>query len=67
MNRQEAVSIPADSELRFSPGGYHLMLFDNNRPITASGSLLISFEFANGFIKTVSAGIRKPAAIIHHH
>ena len=67
MNRQENIIIPAGDVLTFSPGGYHLMLFNNNLPITASDNLLISLEFANGIKKTVTAEIRKHTAVSHHH
>ena len=67
MKKQESIDILPGSELTFSPGGYHLMMFNNNRPVTASDSLPISFVFTNGIKKTVSASIRKPAANTHHH
>lgn len=55
MRKEESVTIPAEGHLRFSSGGYHVMIFDlDSRPRTGD-PLEMVLEFADGSKKNVSA------------
>jgi len=55
------VRVPAHGQLEFSPGGYHLMLFDPQRPLSVSEHVTIVLKFADGQSRPVSFVV-KPAA-----
>ncbi len=53
MEKQKTIIIPAGANHAFSPGGYHLMLFEPKRPLRIGDTKTIHFAFANGTIKTI--------------
>lgn len=42
------VRVSAGGNLKFEPGGYHVMLFDLNEPLTPGESIILTFEFDDG-------------------
>lgn len=48
MVQVKAVTIPAHGQIRFAPGGYHLMLMKPRRPLQVGAHISITFEFADG-------------------
>lgn len=55
MRKEDSVTIPAEGHLRFSSGGYHVMIFDlDSRPRTGDPLDLV-LQFADGSKKSVGA------------
>lgn len=48
MHRQSKILIPAKSTFSFSPGEYHLMLFNNNRPVLEGDIIPLVLVFSDG-------------------
>ena len=44
----ERVEVPAGSEVKFAPGGYHLMLFDRRDALQVGAHVTIVLKFADG-------------------
>lgn len=42
------VTLPAEGEVRFAPGGRHLMLYGVNPSLKPGGSTILTFTFADG-------------------
>lgn len=55
MRKEDSVPIPAGGELRFSSGGYHLMIFEIDRRPRTGDPMELVLEFADGSKKTVTA------------
>lgn len=53
MARVEAVDIPAGGEVRFAPGGLHIMLMDLKAPLTAGTKVPLTLVFENAGRVTV--------------
>lgn len=51
------VAIPADTVVRFEPGGRHVMLFQMNPGIKPGGTLTLTLSFANGERIMQKAGV----------
>jgi copper(I)-binding protein len=45
MQPVEAVPIPPGEEMRFEPGGYHVMLFDLTEPLEVGSTITVVLEF----------------------
>lgn len=45
MRPVEAVPIAPDAEVRFEPGGYHVMLFDLTEPLEVDSTITVVLEF----------------------
>lgn len=58
----ESVAVPAKTEVKFAPGGKHLMLFGINPAMVKTGKLQLTMVFSNGDRIIVDAVIQKPAA-----
>jgi len=48
MRRVEGLGIPAGGSIALAPGGDHLMLFEIDRDVLATGQVLIELVFENG-------------------
>ncbi|WBO20947.1 copper chaperone PCu(A)C [Sphingomonas abietis] len=55
MARLDGVDVPAHGELRFAPGGRHVMLFGLSPAWKAKGRMPLSLRFATGQSLTVDA------------
>jgi copper(I)-binding protein len=47
MVRQESVPLPADGELEFKPGGYHVMLIGIKQDLKAGDEITLTLHFKN--------------------
>lgn len=56
-----AQTIPAGGELRFAPGGLHLMLMDARRPLQVGDVVRFRLHFAGGVFVDVAAPVRATA------
>ena len=60
MRQVRAVTVPAHGQVRYSPGGYHLMLMDRTRALRPGDAVDVTFAFADG--RTCNASLSaKPA------
>lgn len=48
MRPLSGVPLPAQGEVRFAPGGRHLMLFDVSPALKPGGSTVLTFSFSDG-------------------
>jgi copper(I)-binding protein len=55
----ESVDIPAKAVVRFEPGGRHLMLWNVNPAVAATGKITLTFLFSNGDRILVDAAVQK--------
>lgn len=55
MRKEQSVTIPARGELRFTSGGYHVMVFEMDRRPISGEPVEMELEFSDGSRKTVSA------------
>lgn len=69
MHRQEKVHIPARTVFSFSPGQYHLMLFNNNQPVRQGDIIPLELIFSDGEIIQADMQVIHvdPVESIHHH
>jgi len=68
MRQQKMITIPAKSSLSLKPGEYHLMLFNNSRPLPAGSEVPLELLFSNGEIIRLTADvIRQDGTHEHHH
>jgi len=67
MQKQASLAIPAENSVEFSPGNYHLMLFDPERPLRAGDKATIVFTFSDGLSKSVQATVEKRNGNGHSH
>lgn len=73
----EGVDLPAGKPVKLAPGGYHVMLMELQKPLTAGSRvpLKLTFELANKQRETVDLqvevrdvkGMAKPETKGHHH
>lgn len=67
MHRQDTITIPAQSEFSFTPGNYHLMLFNPARAIKNGDKISLTLIFSNGKFFHVEAEVRRGNTDTHHH
>ena len=67
MEHQQALNIPADSELALEPGGYHIMLFNPARHLLAGDKTSCSIKFDDGTTISIDLKIRKSSVEDHSH
>jgi len=67
MRKEASVTIPAEGHLRFSSGGYHVMIFDLDSRMLSGDPLELVLEFADGSKKSVSASAVSVFDRPHHH
>jgi copper(I)-binding protein len=60
MKPVDHVDIPAKAVVRFEPGGRHLMLWNVNPAVAATGKITLTFLFSNGDRILVDAAVQKP-------
>lgn len=53
-----SVAVPAHGEVRFAPGGYHIMLMHRTRPLTVGATLPITLKLKDGTTLTASFQVR---------
>lgn len=56
----DSVPIPKETEVRFAPGGKHLMIWAVNPTVAATGKVTLTFIFSNNDRLLVDAVVRKP-------
>ncbi len=56
------VTVPGGAQVRFAPGGYHLMLFDPRQPLEVGEHVTIVLKFAGGRSQAVTFLVRPAAA-----
>ncbi len=59
MELQNSVNIPENSRLIFSPGDYHLMLYQAIKPLKAGELVSLLLHFEDGIVIPVTAEIRR--------
>lgn len=59
MRLQESVEIPAGQTLSLRPGGYHLMLFDPDRPLRHGDTVLLRLDFSDGSSVSTNAAVKR--------
>ena len=65
MRKVDTMDIPADSELKLKPGGYHVMLIGLTRPLVAGEKLPIKLKFEKAGEVTVDAKIKDKGGMGH--
>lgn len=60
MKPVSSVDIPADSTMKFEPGGRHVMLWSLNPQVVATGKVPMTLIFSNGDRIVVEALVQKP-------
>lgn len=60
MIEQDAVDIPANSEVEFKMGGLHIMLVDLTRNLNSGDTITLTLNFENAGPITVEAGVKMP-------
>lgn len=58
MKALDSVDVPAKSDIKFAPGGKHLMIFDINPAILETGKLSMTMLFSDGQRLIVDAPIQ---------
>lgn len=67
MHRQKRINIPAGSSFSFSPGGYHLMLFNPLTSMQSDAMVPLDLTFSNGHTLRVHAVVRRGDDHVHSH
>lgn len=60
------ISVPAGGEVRFEPGGKHVMLFDMKSGLKPGDAIRLDFTFADGSRAEVSAPAEAPGGDSAH-
>lgn len=61
MDHSSRVELPADEDVVFEPGGYHVMLSDLAAPLTEGDSFAMTVEFETAATATVTVDVRDQA------
>lgn len=67
MQKIDSVAIPASAEVRFEPGGNHVMLFNLTRPLVAGEHFPLTLEFEKAGQVQLSVTIKTEAPQTGHH
>jgi len=74
MHQVDSVTVPANQQVAFQPGGLHLMAFEPSAKINVGDKLKLTLYFDNGdrvysFVEAVSLKdtFEKPKSEHHHH
>ncbi|HEX7873760.1 MAG TPA: copper chaperone PCu(A)C [Sphingobium sp.] len=69
MEKLDSIDIPAKGVLKFEPGGHHLMLWNLNPAVAATGKVTLTLLFSNGDRILVDAVVQKTGepAPAHDH
>ncbi len=60
MKAVDAIEVPADGTVELKPGGYHVMVMDLQKDLTAGESLPVTLTFEPGGTVEVTATVREP-------
>ena len=60
MQMQESVSVPAQQEVIFKPGGLHIMLVELNRDLKIGDTISLTLNFEKAGSITIQAPVREP-------
>jgi copper(I)-binding protein len=69
MVKQDQISVPANGELAFAPGGFHVMLMHPRKPIKTGDTIDITLKFSDGSSLAVKAPVQKTQGMpkkMHH-
>jgi copper(I)-binding protein len=58
MKKVDRVPLPKGEEVKFAPGGLHLMLFGTKGPLRAGESLRLELQLADGSSQEVTVPVR---------
>ncbi len=67
MEKQETLMIPAKDSIEFTPGAYHLMLFDPKISLKAGDKINLIFTFADNTSHNIEALVEKRNNDNHEH
>lgn len=59
MQRHDTITIPAGTSFSFTPGGYHLMLFNPVAPMHDGDVVPVELVFANGTVINTEINVRR--------
>ncbi len=60
MEKQDRVEIPANSQLEFKPGSYHVMLINLSRDLKAGDTFKLTLGFESGDTLPIIVTVREP-------
>lgn len=66
MQKETVITIPAQSEFRFSPGEYHLMLFNPVKPLKSGDLVSLQLTFSQDVRIDVEAEVKRSEHFGHH-
>lgn len=58
MEKVDKIDVPAGSELRLEPNGYHLMMTGHRLPLATGAQVTLKLQWSNGSSQDVIAGVR---------
>jgi hypothetical protein len=58
MTPVKAVSLPAGKQVRFAPGGYHIMLVGLKEPLLSGAHVALTLHFGHAADRTVDVEVR---------
>ena len=67
MQQQANIPVPAKSTFSFSPGQYHLMLFNNKQPVRQGDTIPLELVFADGESIHTGMLVKHVVPGEHHH
>jgi len=67
MQKQDKITVKANSQFVFSPSGYHFMLFKPVKNMRAGDIALLNLKFGNEIEIRLSAELRKHHSTHSHH
>jgi len=67
MQKQESTTIPAKSEFSFTPGAYHLMLFNPMQALNSGDFVQLQLVFSNGDSIDIKAEVKRGDHSGHHN
>jgi len=67
MKQHDTITIPANGQLEFTQGGYHMMLFSPVKRLVAGEQINMTVDFDNSISISVIAEVRRTTHHHHHH
>ncbi|MBV8679948.1 MAG: copper chaperone PCu(A)C [Aquitalea sp.] len=67
MRQVESVAVAAGAEVKFAPGGYHIMLMGLKQPLKAGDHFPLTLKFAKAGTVTVDVIVEKDAPMAMEH
>ncbi len=62
MHHVQSINVPAGAQLRFAPGGYHIMFMPPHEPLQPGDRVPVTFKFADGSTYTTDFLVKGAAA-----